>query len=607
MMIPKFWVSVRLIDVCEIGTGNSAPQNKAHFANGKTPFVRMQDVGRTGTNMYVENTVNQVNNDAIRDLHLRVWPEGSLLFPKSGASILLNHRALLHQPSCVVSHLAIIVPSDLILPEYLYYFSLTIDASQLVPDSNYPSLRTSDLGTIRIPLPPLHEQRRIAVIMRQADMLRQWRQDSSKMRNKLLLSLFFTKFGHPNQWDPIIPLGRLVEFVGGGTPSRAINKYFDGDIPWATSKDIKSRYLNDTQEHITDEAIQNSATNLVPAKTILVVVKSKILMHSLPLGITTRPFCFGQDIKGLICKPGVIPQFIVAAMLAQMDRIIRRARGLNTEGLTLEILRSIPIPDIDKNLQQEFLDNVLVYDELEVNSTISYIKTHTLFKSILNRAFIGELTASWREKHKEELQLAAVERDIKLGLRGEVATLKDVEEGRLSPAEEEQIRQVLGQALGQFAVNITKLLEPMRQSTIEASSPLFEMNKNIFEPLLQALRQSRQAAVSFQFPKIPYINSENVLRYIDNLPVKEEKRAIIETLDTTTIRVLKLAGTYSAYFTANDLEAGEYGGITTLQAEASLRALQALGFVKLVQIDGLLRYRLTDENDYANLPSSLQP
>lgn len=357
---------------------------------------------------------------------------------------------------------------ELVDPDYLGFYLRSPYYWQQIENFHHtvaqPNINSRELSAITVPLPPLPEQHHIADIMRQADILRQWREEANKKIEKLQSSIFNKKFGNPNQWGSPIPLGSLVEFVGGGTPSRVIKRYFTGDIPWATSKDIKSRYLDDTQEHITVEAIQNSATNLVPAQTILVVVKSKILMHSLPIGITTRLFCFGQDIKGLICKPGVIPQFIVAAMLAQKDHILKQARGVNTEGLTLDILRAIPIPKTDTDRQKEFLDCVLIYDELENNSNLSHSKLDNLFTSISHRAFTGELTAAWREKHKEELLRAAVERDQKLGLRGEVATLKDAVECRLTPEEEEQFRKTtarIAEKIATFQPNMPNITEKL--------------------------------------------------------------------------------------------------------------------------------------------------
>lgn len=76
-----------------------------------------------------------------------------------------------------------------------------------------------------------------------------------------------------------------------------------------TSKDMRGDYIWDTEEHITEEAIEQSATNLVPVDSILVVVKSKVLMQQLPVAITKVPICHGQDIKSIQCSNGLQPEF----------------------------------------------------------------------------------------------------------------------------------------------------------------------------------------------------------------------------------------------------------------------------------------------------------
>ena len=66
-----------------------------------------------------------------------------------------------------------------------------------------------------------------------------------------------------------VPLGELVEIRGGGTPSRSVSNYWGGSIPWATVKDFKSTILENTEERITPEGVANSATNVVPAGSVI--------------------------------------------------------------------------------------------------------------------------------------------------------------------------------------------------------------------------------------------------------------------------------------------------------------------------------------------------
>jgi type I restriction enzyme S subunit len=292
---------------------------------------------------------------------------------------------------------------------------------------NQASINQKALQSIPFILPPLPEQRRIVSILREGDKLGQMRRLADEKAVGLLPSIFNQLFGQPPEWRETEPLEKFVQFVGGGTPDRKIERYFSGDIPWATSKDVKARYLHDAQEHITQEAIDNSATTPVPANTILIVVKSKILAHTLPVAIATRQFCFGQDLKGLVCNEGVEPEFIVGALLAQTKHILNSARGVNTEGLTLEILRRIQIPKVEPIQQKRFVERVEEFNILEESRKKIKDGLESLFHSLLTQAFIGELTARWREQHAAELTEAAAERDHLLLSAGRAPTRLVVE------------------------------------------------------------------------------------------------------------------------------------------------------------------------------------
>ncbi|MEO7400726.1 MAG: hypothetical protein ABIV07_08160, partial [Polaromonas sp.] len=74
----------------------------------------------------------------------------------------------------------------------------------------------------------------------------------------------------------------LLAVVGGGTPSRRVPAYFVGSIPWFTVKDMKVQKPSDAEEHISDAAIADSATNLISANTLIVATR-------IALGRAIRP------------------------------------------------------------------------------------------------------------------------------------------------------------------------------------------------------------------------------------------------------------------------------------------------------------------------------
>ena len=153
------WKTVKLGDIADVKAGNPAPQDKIFFENGVYPFVRTSDVGKVKIGS-LSDANDKLNQQGIAKLKL--FPKGTILFPKSGASTFLNHRVILEMDAYVASHLATIKSKqDDISDKYLWYFLQTIDAADLVADSSYPSLNTKTIQSISVPLPPLAEQERI--------------------------------------------------------------------------------------------------------------------------------------------------------------------------------------------------------------------------------------------------------------------------------------------------------------------------------------------------------------------------------------------------------------------------------------------------------------
>jgi type I restriction enzyme, S subunit len=97
-----------------------------------------------------------------------------------------------------------------------------------------------------------------------------------------------------------VALRSLATFKHGGTPSKANPAYWHGDIPWVSPKDMKQSAIGDASDHISQDAVDGSATSVVPVGSILIVVRSGILVHSLPVAQVTKPLAFNQDIKAVL-------------------------------------------------------------------------------------------------------------------------------------------------------------------------------------------------------------------------------------------------------------------------------------------------------------------
>jgi len=211
------WETKTLGEVCEIGAGNSAPQKKEMFEEGEYPFFRTSDVGKIHLGI-IYDSVDMLNQKGIEKLKL--FPQGTLLFPKSGASTFLNHRVLMGVNGYVSSHLATIKAKEkFILDSFLYYYSRTIDSRNLMQDQNYPSLRLSDIGNIEISFPSLEEQKQIVKILDEVfDSISKSKENAEKnLKNakELFESYLEEIFSNPREdWEEK-KLGEVCGFIRG--------------------------------------------------------------------------------------------------------------------------------------------------------------------------------------------------------------------------------------------------------------------------------------------------------------------------------------------------------------------------------------------------------
>ena len=159
--IDASWPLAALGDIATVAAGNPAPQGKQYF-EGEFPFIRTSDVGAVHLSDKFCGSSDKINQLAIDELRLRLFPKNTILFPKSGASTFLNHRVMMSEPAYVSSHLACIIPSEeKALSGWVYSLLCEVDAKEITPDQNYPSLRLESIKRIEVPLPPLETQRAI--------------------------------------------------------------------------------------------------------------------------------------------------------------------------------------------------------------------------------------------------------------------------------------------------------------------------------------------------------------------------------------------------------------------------------------------------------------
>jgi len=161
--------------------------------------------------------------------------------------------------------------------------------------------------------------------------------------------------------DEIIHLRNAGTWSGGGTPSKANADFWDnGDIPWVSPKDMKTFELHDSQDKITAKAVEASPAKLVPAGSVLMVVRSGILAHTFPVAIARRPVTLNQDMKAITPKAGLSSEFLAYQLRAQASRILNSCTKSGTTVASVETkqLQALPIWVPSTELQSKIVEEL---------------------------------------------------------------------------------------------------------------------------------------------------------------------------------------------------------------------------------------------------------
>ena len=401
--LPQGWKEEELGKLADVSSGDSAPQSSSCFLNGSYPFCRTSDVGKIHRSSNFSEIEDYINETAISKLHL--FHRGTILFPKSGASTLLNHRVMLSIDSYVSSHLATIYANS-IDRYYLYYFLCTVDAKQLVPNLDYPSLKISELKNIKVPYPTdKGEQDYIVKTLDAVAEIIRLRKETIQLAKELIPTIFQEMFGdpitNPKGWDKK-DLGDVCSKITDGShnPPKGIK---EGIFILLSSQNILNNGINTNSCRFVSEddfIKENKRTKLSYGDILLTIV-----------GTIGRSAIYKKQYENIIFQRSVAvlspnKKFVNSEYLnayIQTDFIQNvlqnKAHGVAQLGIYLKDLRKVEVlcPPLSK--QEEFADKVEQINKYIAAQQEELEQFETLFQSLLQEAFTGVLT--WNYPRKE--------------------------------------------------------------------------------------------------------------------------------------------------------------------------------------------------------------
>lgn len=285
--------------------------------------------------------------------------------------------------------------------KYLFHLLRSLnfqnDKDKLCSGATQKAINNSNFEKLVIPLPPLATQQKIATILDQADALIQNNRAIVQKYDALTQSLFLDMFGDPVKnekgWETDKVVNVCSKIFGGGTPSKAKPEYFIGNIPWVTPKDMKSEYIFDSIDHVNLKAIENSSAKLIPSGNLLMVIRSGILKHTLPLAINKVDVTVNQDMKAFIPNAGKTNTiFLKYFFQCSSSYLLGKVRAVTADNIEFNQIKELSFPLVPINLQNQFAERVAVIESQKQQAQLELAKSEELFASLLQKAFKGELS-----------------------------------------------------------------------------------------------------------------------------------------------------------------------------------------------------------------------
>lgn len=187
------------------------------------------------------------------------------------------------------------------------------------------------------------------------------------------------------------PLGELVSFASGGTPSKKRDDYWGGTIPWISAKTLKTENIDTSDLFITEEGLK-AGSKIAPKGSILLLTRGSGLFNGIPISRVEKDVAFNQDIKCLDSYGEVENEFIFYWLLSQKDYLMAKVgvTGIGAGKFDLDFLQKlmIPIPSererksivgFASSISEKIRCNAKINDNLEQQAA-------ALFSSLYNRS-----------------------------------------------------------------------------------------------------------------------------------------------------------------------------------------------------------------------------
>ena len=366
------WEKVKLGDICKYVTSGGTPKSsiKEYYEPKQIPWLKTKEVNYCR----IYETESYISKDGLDNSSAKMIPQNSVIVAMYGQGdtagrVAINKIPLTTNQACC----NLIIDETKTCYEFVYYQLVTL-YEKMVSLKNggaQPNLNAAIIKSMEIKLPPLKTQRYIADILSSYDNLIENNQKQIKLLEEATQRLYKEWFvdlrfpGHentkivdglPEGWQ-YEKLGDLVKTTSGGTPSRRKSEYYvNGNIRWIKTKELNDRFIFETEEHITEDAVKNSSAKVLPEGALIVAMYGATIGK---IGITAAEMACNQACCAFISFDDMISkEYLYCWLMDNREYLVSQGKGAAQSNLSQEMIRNFSLLCPDKKVIKNFTEIV---------------------------------------------------------------------------------------------------------------------------------------------------------------------------------------------------------------------------------------------------------
>ena len=371
-------------EICQIVSGSTPKTSVNEYWDGNIKWITPAEINED--TYIVNDSERKISELAVEKNHMLSFPKGT---------VILSSRAPIGKVAIAGCEMYCnqgfknLICSNVINNKYLYWFLKEKKGflNSLGRGATFKEISKSIISKIEIEVPSKEKQEDIVEILEKINNIIKDRKREICALDNLIKARFVEMFGDPiynTNKLPIKRLNDLGEWASGGTPSRAISEYFEGDINWYSAGELNTLFLEKSLEKITEEAIEKSSTKLFKAGSMLVGMYDTAAFK---MGILKEDSASNQACACITPNDRINIIWLYYELQLMKEYFLSQRRGVRQKNLNLAMIKGFEIPIANRDKQDEFVRFVNQVNKSKVAVQKALDEAQLLFDSLMQEYF----------------------------------------------------------------------------------------------------------------------------------------------------------------------------------------------------------------------------